>query len=199
MIENFLTIPAAPNYEINSRLVVRNKKTGRILTPSKNLTVCVRVDGKTRTFLLKTIREQALAAVETVKFYPIPSTGNKYEMNRNGKVRNAKTKRVLKTTDGGNVVHLAYGGKGYAISITMLKWEVFGITPSKSAQTPKPLSVSKGNRRFFFDTKAACARFLAAELTYSTAGILYYLSANKNWIHGWTVKYFDEPLEIRRI
>lgn len=31
MKDNFLTIPDAPNYEINSDCVVRNKKTGKIL------------------------------------------------------------------------------------------------------------------------------------------------------------------------
>jgi len=99
--DNFLIIPDFPNYEINSELLVRNKKTGKFLKPvlqRGNLFVglhngihCKRVSRS-----LKYCRELALAATAKTIFYPVPSLGGKYEISKSGVLRSAARKYALK-------------------------------------------------------------------------------------------------------
>lgn len=98
MRENFLTIPDAPDYEINSDLVVRNKTTGRVLKPIvKDGNAYYRLTlGGAKFRTAKTFRRQAVDAVGNSIFEPIPSTGGRYEINNAGIVRNALTKKKLK-------------------------------------------------------------------------------------------------------
>ena len=188
MIENFLTIPDAPNYEVNSQLVVRNKKTGKILKLNTNGNSKVfrlySKDGKIISRSPKTYRLSALG--DKQKFYPVPSTGNKYEISQKGTLRNAKTKCLLKLRKGSYVVYV--DGKHKTLSKTTLLAEVFG-TPMKNK--PVQVTLEKNGRRIFFDSMMDAARFLAPKYFYSVASIATYLQSRREIIFDWHVRYLE--------
>lgn len=135
MRENFLTIPDAPRYEINSDLICRVKATGRILTLQndyKNFRhYSLRRPDKRGTFKRSpgTLRRQAVEFAKPQKtFLPIPSTGSKYEINTRGVVRNARSKKILKRKGHGKCVELWFSGrKAVNRCVADLLWEVHGI------------------------------------------------------------------------
>ena len=123
------------------------------------------------------------------KFYPIPSTNGKYEIDRKGNVRNSRTKKLLaKKKIGNGLVKVYLDGKKISLSISRLLAEVFGRTFSSLTY---PVVITRGNTRLVFDSKSSCARFLAKNLFYSVTGIRYYLSAKQPTIHGWNIFYLN--------
>ena len=190
MRENFLTIPDAPDYEINSDLVVRNKKTGRCLKPIiKDGNAYYRLNlggGKFRT--AKTFRRQAVNAVGNSIFEPIPSTGGRYEINNAGIVRNAHTKKKLKPHKKSVRFFDGHNQYFYA-SINSLLWEVFGRIPKNKAKIS--CTVENAHGKHFFPNMAAAAKFLSPKiyLTFGTLKTYFYRRVPK--IYDWQITYFD--------
>ena len=147
MIDNFLTIPDAPNYEINSNLLCRNKLTKHLLTlqlrPGMAPYYSLRNKEKTKFTIKrspKTLRKQAVAAAKPDIFEPIPSANGKYEISPRGVVRNSKTKHILKRKGHGHCVGLRLANGFYVTrAIKDLLWEVHGIIKPRRFR-PQPCS-----------------------------------------------------------
>lgn len=197
MKEDFLTIPDLPDYEINSALQVRNKKTRRIMKPrcdsrckSKYLFVAMKVEGRWTAREVKALRIKALEAHYGSKFMPIPSFQGKYEITKQGQVRNAKTKRILKVKQGtGKNISFYIGGVSITRSITSLLWETFGIINRKKSRMRVPIIITKGNQRLYFDSEMDVARYLAPKVFLSIPGIYRYFRLRKAEIYGWQINY----------
>ena len=199
MIENFLTIPDAPNYEINSQLVCRNRKTKKLLTLQtdyKNFKhYSLRVTGSKVCIKRspRTLRNQAVdAANPQVSFEPIPSLDYRYEINERGKVRNAQSKQILKTKSRGKCVNLHLGERKFICRcVADLLWEVHGRIPKRRFR-PCPCSAENDTGKFFFPNMKACARFLAPKLFFSVGWIAARLNRREPIIDGWKITYYKE-------
>lgn len=150
MRQDFLTIPAAPNYEINSNFVCRNKKTGYVLKLYKEKNgseyySMMTPAGKKYHRGPKFLRRVALAAANEDSFEPIPSLDYRYEINRAGTVRNAKTKRIVKPiAKNRKSISFRYSGRNFICrNIGELLWEVHGQT-FKPTKQPCPCSIQRG-------------------------------------------------------
>lgn len=197
MKDDFLPIPDAPDYEINSELICRNTKTGHILKSyahkaGRNLLYQIRSSGKIITRTAKILRAQAVAAATDSTFEPIPSLDGRYEVNQRGTIRNAKTKRILKRCKGGVVFVVTKGGKAMSVNPNTYLWEVHGSYRKPKSQ---PVKCSAENEwgKHFFDSLAACARFLAPKVFLSFNAVnYYYLILRKPEIYGWKITYYEE-------
>lgn len=198
MREDFLTIPDAPNYEINSELICRNKKTGRLLKKCSlygqeaNFTYSLRVNKVGRRVRAITLRNKAEAAVETMEWLPVPSLGYLYELNKRGALRNIKTK--LRNKNIGGCYWLTIDKENVVVSKTSLLWEVFGILPKNNRLRRQPCIVSKGNQRYHFDSLTEAAKFLAPKIFYSLSQVKYYFWQRKTYIFGWRINYLEEEM-----
>lgn len=206
MKDNFLTIPCAPNYEINSDLVCRNKKTGKILTPCPNsrhdsFYYSLRNSAVTK-FTIKrspqNLRRQAVAATKIDSFEPIPSLHYYYEINTKGIVRNAETKQVCKPSHKGiGLLLFDRAEKKFKYrSIDDLLWEVFGRIPKQKKGSRVPCSAENSKGKFFFDNLAACAKFLAPKIHLSPLTIESYLNHRQQSLYGWTISYFPANADV---
>ena len=201
----FLTIPDAPNYEINGKFVVRNKKTGRLLRPA------VRI-GTTKTYywlpsnatpsgyIKRTaiaLRRQAVLAVLNESFEPIPSVCGKYEIDTSGNVRNVRTKKAIKPNIKGVYTLWDDAGKPMYRSRNSLLWEVHGKI--KVGCVRVEVRAEYQNKRYKFASCAECARFLLGKLHYSLNTLQCYLWARKSSFAGWNFSYFSSlPVDIKR-
>lgn len=194
--EDFLTIPDAPNYEVNSQLLVRNKTTGHILKTQKRIKqkrVMLTKKTKERTFVnVKTCRINAVeAAMECgSKWIPIPSLNNAYEMSADGLLRNTRTKRIIKLNfiRGSFFYIIKLNGKKISRAQKTLLWETHGIT-FKKHNAPIAVTLKKDGRVLHFDSKFQAARFLAKKYHFAVTTMQYYLRDYKAEICGWQVKY----------
>lgn len=196
MKDNFISIPDFPNYEINSQLVVRNKLTGRLLKPytdtrNNRTIVNLFIDGKRTTRSIALLRKLAVeCSVNYNSFVPIYSAPL-YEINRNGTVRNRRTKKILKPFRGSvNTfnLYITDGKRTIRRSISSLLFETFDITP-KNYRPHVPLFISKGNQRFYFNNLSDAASFLAPRLFLSFHSVYYYFRKRKADIYGWHINY----------
>lgn len=199
--ENFLTIPDAPRYEINSQLICRVKATGQVLklqNDCKNFRhYSLRRPDKRGTFKRspKTLRAQAVeAANPKASFEPIPSLGYKYEIDNRGNVRNATSKQLLKPKAQGKSVEIRLGDRRYvSLSIADLLWEVHGIVKENRFR-PVPCAAENKRGKFFFPNLMACARFLAPKCFFSVKTVAGYLYRRAKALAEWTVTYFENDL-----
>lgn len=207
MRDNFLTIPCAPNYEINSDLVCRNKKTGKILTLFKNshndgVYYSLRNSAVTKFTIKRSpqhLRQQAVAATKVETFEPIPSLHNYYEINPKGTVRNAETKQILKPAQKG-IELLLFDREEKKIkhrSIADLLWEVFGRIPKPRQACRVPCSAENNHGKFFFPNLAACAKFLAPKVYLSPLTVESYLNERRQSLYGWTISYFPANADVQ--
>ena len=122
-------------------------------------------------------------------FLPIPSSGAKYEIDKDCRVRNAKTKQILKVYK--NSVNLYCGqGKTRHVSVFSLLWEVWGVIPKRKFSPPRvPVSVTQGNRVFHFDTLNDCADFLTKEIFFSKSWIIARLCRRVKELEGFKIRY----------
>lgn len=199
MKDDFLTIPDAPNYEINSELIVRNKKTGRLLKLKKSHSgTSTFYDLKYHAVRIRrvatTLRNQAVAFAFDSKFEPVPSLQYRYEFNlKTNQLRNAFTKKILKPSLGRFKINMnGRGNKAENRSITSLRWEVGGIIPPFGSKVNKPCILSKGNQIFHFDTHLAAAKFLAEKIFYSVKWIRLRFDKRKEFIGDWHVNYLED-------
>lgn len=188
------TIPDAPNYEINSKLVCRNKKTGAVLSqcnhPHGGKYYSLRPVGQRHTTKRspKCLLAQARAAAQIDSFEPIPSLDNKYEIGITGKVRNAKSKLPLKVRRG--AIYIYHEGKYKSVSINSLMWEVHGVI--KSMHMPCPCTAENNSSRKFFENMKACARFIAERTQRNLKTIYKLICSRKTEIQGWHITYLDK-------
>ena len=205
MIENFLTIPDAPNYEINSQLVCRNKKTGKILkvciVPHRRTYYSLRPPGWKHTLKRspETLRAQAVEAAKPGKnFEPIPSLGYRYEINPRGVVRNSATKKILQRKGHGHCVEVHFGeGKYVMRTVVDLLWEVHGIVKLRRFR-PTPCYAENAHSKHFFPHMKACARFLAPKFNRAVHTIYCHLCERRTTIGEWKITYVDQhPAEVK--
>ena len=205
MRENFLTIPDAPRYEINSDLICRVKATGQILTlqnDNKNFRHYSLRSTDKRWCIKRspeTLRRQAVEAAKPQKqFQPIPSTDGKYEISIKGVVRNAHSKQILKRKGHGKCVNLWLDGrKAIVRCVADLLWEVHGIIV-KRRFCPVPVSAENKHGKFFFSDMKSCARFLAGKIPYSFSKIYRLIFTRKPAVGEWTITYFDQhPADVK--
>ena len=196
MIENFLTIPDAPNYEINSQLVCRNKKTGRVLkiffSKKGSPYYSLRTTGKRTTFKRspETLRRLAAASAKST-FVPIPSLGGRYEINITGKVRNSRTKKIIKSKCNGKYYDFQIGGNYIGRATADLLWEVHGIIRERRFR-PCPCSCENHQGKFFFQNMADCARFLSPKVFLGIRTVKNYLVRRDEAIEGWKITYLAQ-------
>ena len=196
MKDDFLTIPELPNYEVNSEFIVRNKKNGRIpkvhISKKGTREVALRhPDNVYRRRSVKVLRRLALAAVnDSIEFFPVPSLDNNYEISIGGILRNVKTKYRLKLSPSGKY-SVPRDGTQTTVSKNMLLLEVFGIF-RKGNRLPRPVVITKGDRRIHFDNFRDCARFIAEKHFYAENTIHGHLWRRAENILGWQVTYLDE-------
>ena len=202
MKDDFLTIPNAPDYEINSELICRDKKTGHILKPiyPKKLhiflyTVCFS-DGRRLQCSAPKLRRLAEAAADVrniCNWQPVPSLNNLYECDKNGRLRNAKTKRLIKPNKWFCYdVGLGEKRAHKKVSRSSLLWEVFGVPLHKRYTGEKPVIVSKGNQRFWFGSKAEAAEFLSKKILFVASTVRAWLAQCRHDIEGWHINYICE-------
>ena len=200
MLENFLPIPDAPNYEINSQLICRNRRTKQILTlqvvPNRRTYYSLRVQGQKHPLKRspKTLRAQAVEAANPKPFFePIHSLGGKYEINPRGVVRNVRTKKIVKKNFRGTGINLYFAGKYIVRNIADLLWEAHGII-SKQRFRPQPCSAEHSQGKFFFPNMNACARFLAPKLFFCVSRVAHKLNKRVPVIGEWKITYITNDL-----
>ena len=193
MRDNFLTIPDAPNYEINSQLICRNKFTKQILTLKH-------YDGRASYFLCvkdknypikrnpKTLRCQAVAAAQNDYFEPIPSLDYRYEIDRRGRVRNVHFKRIVAVKNGS--VKVLFKGKCTSRAIKDLLWEAHGKILERRFK-PVPVTIENDFGLWNFDSIKTCAQFLAEKFFYSSSWIRSKFRDRQSEICGYKVTYRD--------
>lgn len=193
MANTWLTIPCAPNYEIDSYLRVRVKKTGQLLklqvVPRRRSYYSLR--DKSHPYTIKrsprTLRAQAEEAVKPkTSFVPIPSLGGKYEINIHGKVRNAFSKLIIKPFEGRVVV---FDGKKYTNrSVKDLLWEVHG-KEYRPRLRACPCVASTSCFRKKFPTLAACAQFIAPQVYRTVGTVREHLHKREQNVFGFDITY----------
>lgn len=200
MKNDWLTIPDAPNYEINSELICRNRRTKKLLKifrDSKNFRY-YSLRRKDISYTIKrsprTLRNQAEAAVKYSSFEPLPSFNGTYEMNQYGILRNSKSKQIIKLNHSGKGYNLrTLAGEYTTVSTAALLWESHGIIRKRRFR-PCPCTIERDGQRFSFPHMNACARFLAP-MVYFTAGyIAQHLNRRDPVVFGWQVTYHDDYL-----
>lgn len=196
MKDDWLTIPDAPNYEINSQLICRNKKSGYVVKKQIKSNGAVRyalyvARNKSVMRSPKTFRAQAVAATVKQTYFPIPSIGGKYEINCKGTVRNAKSKIIISTKDG--LIDMRIDGKIIRRRISDLLWEVHGVINKKSRSSyPIPVAAENQHGKHFFKTLKDCSLFLEAKVHYSWHTLISRLSRRDGTIFGWKITYLDD-------
>ena len=121
-------------------------------------------------------------------FLPIPSLGNRYEINPRGVVRNAMTKHILQT-----FVSVKQDGKYISKSTANLLWEVHGKRRKDAYQRNVPVSCRKDKEKYFFQSYRECAKFLSVKVNYAQSTVTGFLQHHKGEIGGWKIGYHDEP------
>lgn len=191
---DYLTIPEAPNYEVNGFLKVRNKKTGNILKgenrpPRKVVVVVIQTPNGILRRSTAVLYRNARAQFEKDVWNTIPSLDCKYEINIDGDVRNCQTKKVIKlqVRDGSRYYILRYRGQYVNRLQCSLMNEVYHYRICKKRR-PIKVQLHKDGKHFHFDSIAACARFLAPKVFYSVNQIREILRKNPQDFFGWSVK-----------
>jgi len=193
MRNNFLTIPGT-NYEINSELICRNKKTGYVLKKQldKNKSFYYSLRRLDQTLFCRSpkfLRRIAKAAAEKSTFEPIYSLDCKYEINKQGVVRNVATKFVLKTKANGKCVSIQLSAHKYiSRAIADLLWEAHGKIIKRRFR-PCPCSAESKSGKKFFDNLAQCARFLSPKVFLAVSTIKNYLCCRNSTVGGWKITY----------
>ena len=89
-------------------------------------------------------------AYERNSFLPIPQAP-KYEMNKQGVIRNRKTRQIIRWQMRGTsklvTLHTS-SGKQVCVTYPSLMWLLFGECVGKKAAIP--VSISQGNRQHYF-------------------------------------------------
>ena len=193
MKDDWLTIPEASKYEINSELVCRNKLTGETLTPTfhqRREIFLLHLYIRKRVRIARTPEEfRLLAEGKSIptQFVPIPSVGGKYEISPRGTVRNATTKHVLKLHNGS--VYMPFNGERVGRSINSLLLEVFDFVKKKTPLRV-PVTLERNGRMIYFDSLRQAAFYLAKQSHFSTKYLQKIVSKQKKF-DGWRITRLD--------
>ncbi len=187
--ENFLPIPDAPNYEINSQLIVRNKKRGTTSTPylpAESLSLYV--NGKRISRMAGCCRRRAVAEKNKGTWLPIPSLNNLYEINKQGLVRVARTKRIKKPHNKHWYFFIVNGTRKCVPQATLL-WEVHGILSRRKFFKRIPVTAEFNDQKVTFETLSTLAKFLAKKTFWAFWTIMKHLSSRVAEFAGWKITY----------
>ena len=209
MKNDFLTIPDAPNYEINSELIVRNKITGQILKhylTAVNRTPIVELHNGKKSFYRSVKNLRRVAELEGLEWVKVPSLNYLYELSSKGHLRSAKNKYLLKLyrhpfPRGFVGYQVRINGTCKSVSLSGLLWECHGIFPTKKKIfTPIPVTIQKESEIKYFPTMTEGAKFLSKAEYYSESGIMQLFRCRKAEIGGWKIKYHepDDMTEIKK-
>ena len=200
MINNFLPIPAAPGYEINSQGFVRNIRTGRILKAYKHKdrpTPKIHIPKYHIRQTAESLRHQAVIAHnekdKETSWLPIPSVGGKYEINFRGTVRNTKTKKILKPIicNGCKCVNLWRDNKQNNYSVNRLLWEVHGQIKPKQHPRICSVKIIKEKEIHHFKFQKDCVIFLCERENYSESYVRKKLGNRVENFRGWKITYSE--------
>ena len=195
LIDTYLTIPYATNYEINGRYQVRNKKTGRFKKPSKHTgrrTVRLCCNGNV---ISRSVAQAYQAALD---YYLGEYDGSQwatcamlqglYEMNYNGELRNARNKHKL-VLNHKNYYTLTINGKTTSYSQKKLMREIFEIPFKKAKNASRTLILKKDSFAKYFPSFSAAARWLSPKVHYTVSWIIQKFVKRPSEIFGWQVQY----------
>lgn len=193
MKDDFLTIPDAPNYEINSELLVRNKKTGKILKSTivdreSSVGVYTPKGNQIRRFVT-TLRVQAVAGTNLNVWKPVPSLNGKYELHKIGLLRNALNKKKLRLNKS-KCYCVTVNGKERRISRQNLLYEVYGVLP-KNRRSTIAVKVDFNGTQYHFKSIYAAAKYLATKVYYGFDTLRIYLSKRVGEIGDYKITYFS--------
>ena len=182
----FLKIPDAPNYEVNGHYVVRNCNTKNVRKPRPDGYIDITYHGGAVRATASSFYARALAVFDAEDWHPVPSLDGRYELDRNGNLRNATNKKLLRRR---RTSYQAFSnGKYRPVSVNRLLHEVYGIElPPES--TFVPVIVSKDGESYSFESKTACARFLSGRVFYSVGYIVTMLKSRPRELFGWAVRF----------
>ena len=192
MKEDFLPIPAAPSYEVNSKFQVRNIKTGRILKPYLGYIVIHKFKIRRK---VETLRQQAVTAEKErdkkTQWEEIPGYIGLYEINTRGLVRNVKTKRILKTCQRGKSksVALFKNDTGKRFLVSSLLWEVHGKIPRKRYVKTCSVTIRKNGEGRHFLLIKECAEFLSKREKITADYVRKVLGKRIETFRGWQISY----------
>ena len=183
--KRFVTIPDAPDYEINGYFKIRNKLTGKILKLKKpanpHHTPIAVIHCKRYGIIQRTVTnlyEEAVtcATTDSDDWDPINSLGGRYEFNPiTRQVRNSRTKKLITPKIVGNCTLFKFCVKhGVTVhkSIKRLLEEMYEI-PHKRRSHPVPIIIREGSSKRNFDghgysfkTIKDAAKFLSEKTGY---------------------------------
>ena len=123
------------------------------------------------------------------EWVPIPFTNGKYEITREGDVRNSKTKHILKGFGRyNNPVYRFYcNGECLVYTTNQLLKITFGI--SRPSLRKISVTVSKDDQVFHFDSLRKAAEFLAPHVFYSSRSFYYFFKRKRSEIGDWSISY----------
>lgn len=124
-------------------------------------------------------------------FLPIPSLDNLYEINRQGEVRNARTKQPLSPVFSFNIekTHTCR-------TVKRLLEEVFDEKKPPQNTQPIDCSCSDGKETHHFPSLEKMATFLAPKIRWKRRSVVVYLGKRIPKIKNWNLKYFDKNESI---
>ncbi|MBQ7704495.1 MAG: hypothetical protein IJT73_03575 [Selenomonadaceae bacterium] len=190
-ISTYLTIPYAPNYEINGKLNVRNKKRGKKLKNQKGV-VNLFVNGKK---MVRSLRQLYMAAIDGYydvydnnQWSPCSLLKGRYEINGKGELRNVKTKYKLKLgKDRRYTVRI--DGQQICILLQDLLLDVFGIIYKKARNAPRAVILRKDSFAQYFTSLNAAAHWLSNKIHYAPNTLRTYMSKKQKELFGWQIEY----------
>lgn len=187
MKNDFLTIPDAPNYEINSKLIVRNKTTGKILKPKLGKYVRMSVNNK---FVCGTLKNLYANAKDRQEWQSVPSLNGTYELTKKGSLRKTSTKILIKRCRDKSGYNVCLNGKRIFVTIKSLLWEVFGVI-LKTRPTSILVTIIHDRLSWKFPSITQAAKFLAPKLFLGVPAVRYHMTNRRPNICGWKIYYKD--------
>lgn len=197
--KSFITIPDAPNYEINGYFKIRNKKTGRFVkgrskhnANERGSVLITDINKRQRSFGVIKLYRRAVAAAfnEDGEWALIGIVNNLYEMNLDGVVRNVETKKILKPQEGrgGKYYNLRFGGKTTRVCLKRLFNSAFDMEYKLRPQKI-PVLVRKDGLVYYFETIRAASQFLASKVFYIPHSIGRLMGRREKNIYGYEITY----------
>lgn len=207
---DWLTIPDAPNYEINGYFKIRNKTTGKFLklyrrqNPKHTPIITLYNNGRTVQRVVTAFYNSAVVHAKGEKFLPIKSLGNRYEISCDtDEVRNAKSKKIITPRIRGNYIQFTFqirrNGKVKNIhkSLNQLYLEVFGY-PYRRKRRPVQVVARQPNHGIGISGNGYCFKsikdakdFLATKTRFAADWIRHLLNWRKTEIDGWLISYIE--------
>ncbi|MBQ7705370.1 MAG: hypothetical protein IJT73_08105 [Selenomonadaceae bacterium] len=207
---DWLTIPEAPNYEINGYFKIRNKTTGKLLklqrrkNPKHTPFAALYNNGRTVQRVVTAFYNSAVVHAKGGDFVPIKSLDNLYEISCDSdEVRNTKTKEKISPRIRGNYINFGFqirrNGKIKIVhkSLNQLYLEVFGY-PYRRKRRPVQVVARQPNHGIGFNGNGYCFKsikdakgFLAAKTRYTATWIRKLLNHRKTEIDGWLISYIE--------